>query len=161
MEESALATGRLGRMGGDLRDRRASHTERHARIKEIFQRQPYYSTVELSTMLHVTTMTVRRDLQELARLGVLSVVHGGARLADEDSLLAFAFAVDGGRDARQPRTFFKVVDDHRGGVGKLFLCFHENSLANYLRCHEARRLIGNLVFRKVWRPGRQRGRDFF
>jgi DeoR/GlpR family transcriptional regulator of sugar metabolism len=67
-------------------DRRTSPTERQARIVECFERRPYYSTVELSTILHVSAMTVRRDLQELAQMGVLILVHGGARL-DQSAVL--------------------------------------------------------------------------
>lgn len=58
----------------------ASPTERQARMIELFERRPYYSTAELSALLHTSRMSVRRALQALAELGVVSLVHGGARL---------------------------------------------------------------------------------
>lgn len=58
----------------------ASPTERQARIVELFERRPYYSTIELGEVLRTSRMTVRRDLQALAEIGVLTLVHGGARL---------------------------------------------------------------------------------
>ncbi len=54
--------------------------ERRARIIDLFERRPYYSTLELSTLLHTSRMSVRRDLQGLAGEGVVSLVHGGAQL---------------------------------------------------------------------------------
>lgn len=58
----------------------SSPTERQARIIELFERHSYYSSLELSRLLHASRMTIRRDLQVLAQMGVLSLVHGGARL---------------------------------------------------------------------------------
>ncbi len=75
-----LVAARSGPRGARSRGRRTSPTARQARIVAFFQRRPYFSTLELSRMLHVSTMTVRRDLQELARIGALVAVHGGARL---------------------------------------------------------------------------------
>jgi DeoR family transcriptional regulator of aga operon len=68
------------RRGGTMGEHRTSPIERQARIIELFDRRSYYGTVELSNLLRVSAMTVRRDLQELAQMGVLVLVHGGARL---------------------------------------------------------------------------------
>ncbi|SRR5579883_401913 len=58
----------------------ARQTERQARLIELFERRAYYSTVELCALLHTSRMSVRRDLQTLARMGVVRLVHGGAQL---------------------------------------------------------------------------------
>ncbi len=79
MEGSSVAA-IPGKYGGTMREHRTSPTERQARIIELFDHRSYYSTVELSNLLRVSAMTARRDLQELAQMGVLILVHGGARL---------------------------------------------------------------------------------
>ncbi len=69
-----------GSQSATKQDHRTSPVERQARIVENFESRHYCSTVELSRLLRVSAMTVRRDLRELAEMGVLTLVHGGARL---------------------------------------------------------------------------------
>src|SRR5580658_6564067 len=72
-----------------------------------------------------------------------------APLADQDPLLSFAFAINRGRNPREPRTLLEVIDDHGCGVGYLFFHLHENLLADNFCCHKARRLVSNLILRKI------------
>lgn len=53
-------------------------TERHRSIIELLDDRGTVSVTELSELLEVSEMTVRRDLFELERTGVLRRVHGGA-----------------------------------------------------------------------------------
>ncbi|WP_428770577.1 DeoR/GlpR family DNA-binding transcription regulator [Treponema sp. HNW] len=53
---------------------------RHQRIIEIFnEKNPLYVT-ELSTKLDISELTVRRDFEALAKMGIVERFHGGARL---------------------------------------------------------------------------------
>lgn len=55
---------------------------RHQAILGLLQRQGIVRTKALSSQLGVTEMTIRRDLDDLNRLGRLKRVHGGATLLD-------------------------------------------------------------------------------
>ena len=55
--------------------------ERQDRVRELIDRQGTVSVKEIADALGVSEMTVRRDLEELASLGELERVHGGARSA--------------------------------------------------------------------------------
>lgn len=52
--------------------------ERHKTIAEELKRNGTMSVRELSDLLHVTEMTIRRDLAALEEAGILRRVHGGA-----------------------------------------------------------------------------------
>ena len=52
--------------------------ERHQQIRELVRDQRIARVDELSKVLQVSTATIRRDLEELERLGLLHRVHGGA-----------------------------------------------------------------------------------
>lgn len=52
--------------------------ERHSRIVEILDDKNTASVAALSAELHVSEMTIRRDLLELERTGILRRIHGGA-----------------------------------------------------------------------------------
>lgn len=64
-----------------LQARRQYATDRHTRLIELLRRHGYCSVSQLSATLQVSPMTIRRDLQDLARQGIVQVSHGGARLA--------------------------------------------------------------------------------
>jgi DeoR/GlpR family transcriptional regulator of sugar metabolism len=64
-----------------LQGRRQYATDRHTRLIELLRRRGYCSVSELSAAAQVSPMTIRRDLQDLARQGIVQVSHGGARLA--------------------------------------------------------------------------------
>ena len=55
-------------------------TQRHKLIVEEIRRQGAVRVSELTELLHVSEMTVRRDLDALAAAGLLEKVHGGATL---------------------------------------------------------------------------------
>src|SRR5579862_7069542 len=77
-------------------------------------------------------------------------------LAHQDSFLSIAFAIDCRSDAREPLPFLEVFDHHGGGIGNFFTGIKQDLFPNSFGRHESRRLIGNLVFRKISRP---RGKD--
>ena len=55
--------------------------ERQDRVRQLLDAQGTVSVKEISDALGVSDMTVRRDLEELASLGEIERVHGGARSA--------------------------------------------------------------------------------
>ena len=57
--------------------------ERHNRIYNILKTKRSVSTLELATLLAVSTETIRRDLLDLESKGLLQRVYGGAVLAGE------------------------------------------------------------------------------
>src|SRR2546427_11425240 len=59
--------------------RRQSATERHAQLIALLKAQGYCSVSEMSSMLNVTPMTIRRDLHVLSEKHIVQVTHGGAR----------------------------------------------------------------------------------
>src|SRR5208337_3848251 len=74
-----------------------------------------------------------------------------AAFAQQDGLLAVAFAINHSRDPGQARTLFKLLDQNGDGVRHFFMGVHENVLADQLRCHESHGLVGDLVFGKIAR----------
>lgn len=56
-------------------------TERHGRILEHVQKKKTVTVAELSRLLDVSEVTVRKDLIKLEQEGLLSRVHGGASVA--------------------------------------------------------------------------------
>jgi DeoR family transcriptional regulator, fructose operon transcriptional repressor len=52
--------------------------ERHRRIQELLQERQVARVSTMSELLGVSEVTVRRDLEELERLGLLERIHGGA-----------------------------------------------------------------------------------
>lgn len=57
--------------------------ERHLKIKEVLQQRTTIRVTELSQLLGVSEMTIRRDLETLERHGTLERTHGGAVLRQE------------------------------------------------------------------------------
>ena len=55
--------------------------ERQDRVRQLLDEQGTVSVKEISDALGVSDMTIRRDLEELASLGEIERVHGGARSA--------------------------------------------------------------------------------
>lgn len=56
---------------------------RHKRILEILADKEIVTVTELSKVLNVTLVTIRTDLNDLAKLGKIVRTHGGARLIEE------------------------------------------------------------------------------
>src|SRR5678816_981151 len=59
--------------------------QRQARIVDEVRRRGGVRVSDLTTLLDVSDMTVRRDLEELDRRGLLHKVHGGAVLASNSA----------------------------------------------------------------------------
>lgn len=57
---------------------------RHARIVETARRRGFLLVTDIAAELGVSEMTIRRDLIELERNGLLSRTHGGAVVVDSD-----------------------------------------------------------------------------
>jgi len=56
-------------------------TERQQRILKLLQEQEFLRIKDLIGLLQVSSMTVHRDINQLARSGMVVKVHGGAALA--------------------------------------------------------------------------------
>ena len=69
----------------DVGTARAFARQRHEVIVAEVRRRGSVRVSELSTLLGVSDMTVRRDLDVLDETGLLTKVHGGATLRDEHS----------------------------------------------------------------------------
>jgi DeoR/GlpR family transcriptional regulator of sugar metabolism len=54
--------------------------ERHRKIKEILQEYTHIDVMTLSSILNVSQVTIRKDLEQLEKDGVLTRIHGGAIL---------------------------------------------------------------------------------
>ena len=52
--------------------------ERQDKVRQLLEEQGTVSVKEISDALGVSDMTIRRDLEELASLGEIERVHGGA-----------------------------------------------------------------------------------
>ena len=52
--------------------------ERRQKILELIEDRNSISVAELCSIMHVSDMTIRRDLRTLANEGLLERVHGGA-----------------------------------------------------------------------------------
>ena len=60
--------------------------ERQDKVRQLLEEQGTVSVKEISDALGVSDMTIRRDLEELASLGEIERVHGGARSAQGRSV---------------------------------------------------------------------------
>ena len=60
--------------------------ERYKIILEKLNKQEIINVEELSRELNVAKMTIRRDLTELEKKGVLKKVHGGATISRAEHL---------------------------------------------------------------------------
>ncbi|WP_086349032.1 DeoR/GlpR family DNA-binding transcription regulator [Candidatus Enterococcus clewellii] len=57
--------------------------ERHQRIIDLLNQESIVKSQELSDILGASESTIRRDLQELEKAGMLDRVHGGAKLKSD------------------------------------------------------------------------------
>lgn len=63
-----------------------SSTERSKKILEQLQNRGHASIQELADILNVSTMTIHRDLNQLATGGLIQKVHGGAALTEATAI---------------------------------------------------------------------------
>lgn len=75
--------------------------ERHTRILEELERRGSVRVSHLVRLLGVSDMTIRRDLDNLRRLGLLEKVHGGATLRKVGSTDEPGFAAKSARELRE------------------------------------------------------------
>jgi DeoR/GlpR family transcriptional regulator of sugar metabolism len=85
----------------ELGSSRALARQRHEVILAELRRRGAVRVSELSTLLGVSDMTVRRDLEVLAEAGILDKVHGGATLRDERSTDEPGFEAKSSRNTRE------------------------------------------------------------
>lgn len=67
--------------------------ERHSRILQLLRQNGFVSVGDLSQQLDVSQMTIRRDLDELQEIGLLTRYHGGASLTPERGDMEWPFAL--------------------------------------------------------------------
>ncbi len=63
----------------NMEKQRQSATDRHAQLVALVKGRGYCSVVEMSQILNVSPMTIRRDLSILQEKHIVEVMHGGAR----------------------------------------------------------------------------------
>jgi len=57
---------------------RLNASDRHTQLIELLKKRGYCSVVEMSQLLNVSAMTIRRDLHMLQEKHIVEVTHGGA-----------------------------------------------------------------------------------
>ena len=62
-----------------MEKQRQSATDRHAQLVALLKERGYCSIAEMSQLLHVSPMTIRRDLSQLQEEHTVEVIYGGAR----------------------------------------------------------------------------------
>ncbi|HAH00572.1 MAG TPA: hypothetical protein DCL75_17365 [Ktedonobacter sp.] len=62
-----------------MKKSRQTASDRHAQLIELLKRRGYCSVVEMSQLLNVSQMTIRRDLHILHEKQIVEVTYGGAR----------------------------------------------------------------------------------
>lgn len=75
--------------------------ERQQYILEVLQREGTIRSVRLSELLHVSEMTIRRDLDALEQQGLLERTYGGAMLKQERVYRKFQFHTNAQENAHQ------------------------------------------------------------
>ena len=85
----------------DLGSSRALARQRHEVILAEVRRRGAVRVSELATLLGVSDMTVRRDLEVLDDAGIIEKVHGGATLRDERSTDEPGFEAKSSRNTRE------------------------------------------------------------
>src|SRR5439155_12114911 len=62
-----------------MKKSRQNASDRHAQLIELLKKRGYCSVVEMSQLLNVSAMTIRRDLHMLHEKQIVELTHGGAR----------------------------------------------------------------------------------
>src|SRR5881409_2994703 len=62
-----------------MKKSRQNASDRHAQLIGLLKKRGYCSVVEMSQLLNVSAMTIRRDLHMLHEKHIIEVKHGGAR----------------------------------------------------------------------------------
>jgi len=64
-----------------MKQSRQNASDRHAQLIGLLKKRGYCSVVEMSQLLNVSPMTIRRDLHMLREKQIAEVTHGGARFS--------------------------------------------------------------------------------
>ncbi len=64
-----------------MKKSRQNASDRHAQLIGLLKKRGYCSVVEMSQLLNVSPMTIRRDLHMLHEKQIAEVTHGGARFS--------------------------------------------------------------------------------
>ena len=64
-----------------MKKSRQNASDRHAQLIRLLKKRGYCSVVEMSQLLNVSPMTIRRDLHMLHEKQIAEVTHGGARFS--------------------------------------------------------------------------------
>ncbi len=64
-----------------MKKSRQNASDRHAQLIGLLKKRGYCSVVEMSQLLNVSPMTIRRDLHMLREKQIAEVTHGGARFS--------------------------------------------------------------------------------
>lgn len=78
-------------------------SERFSRIAELVNEKDFVSTRDLSEQMKVSEPTIRKDLEELDRQGILLKVHGGARRLRQQMILTKGAELDMSQRSRNQR----------------------------------------------------------
>lgn len=65
--------------------------ERREQITQFLQKLPLATVTDMAEQFHVTTETIRKDLQELQRQGKVVRMHGCAAMSSEDAKVPYSF----------------------------------------------------------------------
>lgn len=69
-----------------MKKSRQNTSDRHTQLIELLRKRGYCSVVEMSQLLNVSPMTIRRDLHILHEEHIIEVTHGGASFAASKSI---------------------------------------------------------------------------
>jgi DeoR/GlpR family transcriptional regulator of sugar metabolism len=61
-----------------MKKSRLNASDRHTQLIELLEKRSYCSVVEMSQLLNVSPMTIRRDLHILQEKHIVAITHGGA-----------------------------------------------------------------------------------
>jgi DeoR/GlpR family transcriptional regulator of sugar metabolism len=83
---------------------------RHSKIKEIIYNEKFVEVPRLAKLLDVAEITIRRDLDELAKTGVIKRTHGGAIITEENVVeLPYTIKKDAQKDEKE-RIGIKAIE---------------------------------------------------
>src|SRR5258708_23581696 len=77
-KNSSLANRTEQRGSFYMKKSRQNASDRHTRLIGLLKRRGYCSVVEMSQLLNVSPMTIRRDLHTLHEKQIAEITHGGA-----------------------------------------------------------------------------------
>ena len=114
--------------------------ERHRSIVNLLQEKGIIKVKDITNLMNVTEMTVRRDLQELENKGVLQRIHGGAQLSNSLILTELShyekqnINIDSKKDiARKIANFINNGDLIFLGIGTTIELVYEFINVDYLK----------------------------